>query len=257
VPLFRGRSARSPRRARQSRGGCQTITTAIIWDFDGTLADTLAKNLSVTRRIVTEMKGAPIDRYPMLTTLEAYRAAVERAENWRLLYRRELGFDDQEIDRAGSLWGPYQLSDETPVALFDGIADLVGGLEHLPQGVVSQSSLPYITEVLTTARLASYFGHIVGYEEVPASRQKPAPDGLLACLEALTGLAPGRVVYVGDHETDIRCAFAAQAELDRRGAAVEVVAVGAEFDGYRREWAVAPHHAVRAPAELFELIGSD
>jgi len=235
-------------------GGGSTNTTAIIWDFDGTLVDTLEKNLNVTRRIVAEMTGDPFGRHPMLETLESYRAAVGRAENWRSLYRRELGFDDDEIDRAGSLWGPYQLADETPVALFDGIAELVGGLGHLAQGVVSQNSLRYITEVLATARLGDYFRHIVGYEEVPAARQKPAPDGLLACLEALTGLAPGRVFYVGDHDTDIRCAVAAQAELDRRSAAVEVVAVGVEFGGYRTEWSVAPHHAVRAPGELLEVI---
>ena len=200
------------------------------------------------------MTGEPFGRFPMLETLESYRAAVGRAENWRSMYRQELGFEDAEIDRAGSLWGPYQLADDTPVAMFDGIAELVGTLGHVPHGVVSQSSLAYITEVLTVARLGSYFRHIVGFEEVPAARQKPAPDGLLACLESLTGLQRGRVFYVGDHETDIRCAFAAQAELDRRGVAVEVVAVGAEFGGYRTEWSLVPHHAVRSPGELLQLI---
>ena len=237
-------------------GGRSTNTTAVIWDFDGTLVDTLEKNLNVTRRIVAEMTGEPVGRYPMLETLEAYRAAVGRAENWRSVYRRELGFDDPDIDRAGSLWGPFQLADETPVTLFDGIAELVGGLGHVPQGVVSQNSLRYIADVLATAGLGRYFRHIVGYEEVPAAQQKPAPDGLLACIEALTGLAPGRVFYVGDHETDIRCAFAAQAELDRRDVAVEIVAVGVEFGGYRTEWAVAPHCAVRVPGELLDVIQS-
>jgi len=217
----------------------------------------MARNLSVTRRIVVAMTGEPVGRYPMLSSLDAYRAAVRRSENWRALYRVELHFDEDEIDRAGTLWAPYQLVDETPVTVFDGIAEVVGGFGHKPQGVVSQSAHRYIREVLVTAGLDGFFGHIVGYEEVPASRQKPAPDGLLACLDALTGLLPGRVFYVGDHETDVRCAVAAQAALDQRGAGVEIVPVGVEFDGHPTEWSVAPRYAVRTPKELLDLIVSD
>jgi beta-phosphoglucomutase-like phosphatase (HAD superfamily) len=176
--------------------------TAILWDFDGTLADTRHKNLSVNRRIVEELSGRPWPEFTALGTIEAYDEAVRRAVNWRELYRANFGFTDDDCDRAAAVWASYQLQDRTPAPLFEGLPEVVRELADLPQGIVSQNARDHIIEWLAAARLKRHFGSIVGYQEVPLGRQKPHPDGLLVGLEELIGLAPGRALYIGDHEGD-------------------------------------------------------
>ena len=202
---------------------------AVLWDFDGTLVDTRARNLSVNRRIVREITGGSWRDFPVLRSQPAYDTAQRAAVNWREFYRTNCGFSDRQIDRAGDCWAAYQAEDATPVPLVEGIADALGSLDGLPTGIVSQNSRETIGSVLSSHGLGRRFGCIVGYAEVPMSRQKPAPDSLLVGLEELTALAPGRALYIGDHATDICCVDNANRELAGRGLKLRVVSVAARW----------------------------
>ena len=112
-----------------------------------------------------------------------------------------------------------------------------------------------IARSLREANLEDRFGHIVGWEDVDIRRQKPEPDGLLDCIDELTGSAEGVVMYLGDHETDIRCATNAQAVLSGRGRDVRVVPVGVAFSGDRdfSAWQPPPAFAIRHPHEAMHV----
>ena len=230
--------------------------TAILWDFDGTLADTRHKNLSVNRRIVEELSGRPWPEFNALGTIEAYDEAVRRAANWRELYRANFGFTDGDCDRAAAVWASYQLQDRTPAPLFEGLPEVVRELADLPQGIVSQNARDHIIEQLAAVRLERHFGSIVGYQEVPLGRQKPDPDGLLVGLEELIGLAPGRALYIGDHEGDTLCAAATSRVLRRRGVDLEVLSVAATFaDGGDHEcWRCRPDYTAAQPADILTIV---
>ena len=74
-------------------------------------------------------------------------------------------------------------------------------------------------------------------------------------MEILTNLQPGCVFYVGDHETDAICAAQAREELAARKLRVEVISVGACYDGEpAATWAVQPDHTVRRPEEIVEIV---
>ena len=45
---------------------------AIIWDYDGTLADTRQKNLNVTRMIIKNISGRNPDEFSILEDVERY-----------------------------------------------------------------------------------------------------------------------------------------------------------------------------------------
>jgi len=45
--------------------------SAIIWDYDGTLVDSRQKNLTVTRRIVSEILKRDVQDFQALATFEA------------------------------------------------------------------------------------------------------------------------------------------------------------------------------------------
>jgi beta-phosphoglucomutase-like phosphatase (HAD superfamily) len=168
---------------------------AIIWDFDGTLVDTRQKNMNVNRQIVGAITGQPWQRFSVLESVAAYDTAQQSFANWREFYRRGIGLTEDEIDRAGAMWTELQLIDTTPASFFEGIGAALDRLQGAAvHGIVSQNSRQNIEEMLAVVGLLHYFEHIVGYEEVGTQRQKPAPDGLLMCIERLTNSTAGTVL---------------------------------------------------------------
>ena len=229
--------------------------TAFLWDFDGTLADTRQRNFNVVRRLFGENLGRPLDGIPALQSAESYDRVNRRYFNWRELYATEFGFDEAETDRIGRMWSAYQEKDDTPVEIFEGLHDVFAALAHARHGVVSQNAKGEIARTLARARLDAHFGAIVGYDDVPLTCQKPAPDCVLACLEQLTAFAPGYVMYIGDHETDVRCARNAERALRERGVLLRFVSVAADFVGHIGvdRWEHQPDHVARSPREIVAI----
>lgn len=229
---------------------------AIIWDYDGTLVDTWEKNLSITRKIVKRVSGIDPMTLPSLQTLESYVWMNRTMQNWRDLYTKTLGLTEEETDAAGMLWSEYQLRDTTPTPLFPGILAALSALEEIPQGIVSQNSREAIARVLGENNLLHLFRSIIGYEEVHLRQQKPEPNGLLMCIEHLTGLQNGTVLYIGDHETDMACALNANRVLEQRGLDVRVVSIGATYSSGRHHpaWTTQPDHEAKAEKDIISIV---
>ena len=229
---------------------------AIIWDYDGTLADTRHKNLNVTRRIVEQITGKSPIQYPALKSLSNYSLAINNTANWRDLYKREFRLTDKQTDEAGNLWTEYQLEDKTQVSIYEGIREVLKALERFPHGIVSQNSHHVINRRLVEGELTDYFGSVIGYEEVEFARQKPHPDGLIKCIEELTRLKPGNVLYVGDHETDTLCALNANQTFRAKNIGIEIISVGAFYgtDIDDTNWNTKPHIKVRSTKEILDII---
>lgn len=236
-----------------------TGITAIIWDYDGTLVDTRQKNLNVTRNIIEHMLKTDSSVFPALQNLENYTSATRKISNWREFYRQELSLSDRQIDEAGQMWTPYQLTDNTDAAIFEGIDTVIGNLADFPHGIVSQNSRSSITRNLRKLRMLPFFEHIVGYEEVELNKQKPEPDGLLSCLKKLSASGSGSVCYIGDHQTDVLCVRAANRLLQRNGARIEVFSIGACYESGTdtSTWEVRPDceaHRVQDIPKIVEKI---
>jgi phosphoglycolate phosphatase-like HAD superfamily hydrolase len=228
---------------------------AVVWDFDGTLVDSSVKNWGVSRAIIEQITAQPADTFEALASLAGYRAALARTQNWREFYAQAFGLSEADIDRAGGLWAPYQLRDATPTPLIAGIPGVLESLRHLPQGIVSQNARQTIAAVLDAHGFGGHFQAVIGFEEVDLRRQKPAPEGLLRCVELLTALRPGHVFYIGDHEADAVCAARAKAVLAERRARVKVVSIAALYAAEQpAAWAVAPDHTVRRPHEIVAIV---
>jgi phosphoglycolate phosphatase-like HAD superfamily hydrolase len=231
--------------------------TAVIWDYDGTLVDTRMKNIAVTRCIVETVSGRSADEFSALRDLKGYGEATARSTNWRDLYRTAFGFSEEQTDIAGRMWTAHQLEDSTPSPVFDGIPGVMAALRQLPHGIVSQNSSTSITDRLGTMEFWPQVGCVVGFEEVDLQRQKPAPDGLLACLERLTGLEDACAFYIGDHETDARCAAAANDILRHWGREAHVYSIGAYYSGDHAgppAWEVRPDFGVWEPGEIVAIV---
>jgi HAD superfamily hydrolase (TIGR01549 family) len=228
---------------------------AILWDYDGTLVDTRAKNFYVTKQILQAVTGKNVSHFPVLQSIESYHTAYKQSTNWRDLYHRVFGLSEQQTDLAGLLWTEYQLKDNTPTPFYAGISQVLNQLGELPQGIVSQNSHSAILSSLKNNGLFKYFGSIIGYEEVALNRQKPEPDGLLRGIGELTSETSGYVFYIGDHETDVRCASNVNKVFKEKGIDLKVISIAALYgsgsDG--SSWNIKADHKAQSPGDIVRI----
>ena len=229
-----------------------TITVdAILWDFDGTLADSAAKNIAITKQILARVAPRLTgDKLPRSLQSEAdYHVANHGADHWRDLYRDYFGMTSAEIETAGPLWETYQSLDNTGVTLFDGILETVTRLSHLPQGICSANSTDNIRQVLNGHGIASAFQSVIGYEDLPHHEQKPAPDGGLKCLQEIFGHTQGKtIIYVGDHIADV---LFARSLGERLGPSNTVISVTVTYSGANPDqWREQPDEVIESPSDL-------
>ena len=226
---------------------------AIVWDYDGTLVDTRLKNLNVTKAIISEVFSNENKKFSVLSSLENYESANIKHANWRELYQKEFEMNNEQIDFAGSLWTKYQLLDKTPAELFNGISSVISKLDSYKQGIVSQNSYENIKNNLERLGLIKYFKTIIGYEEIGITNQKPHPDGLLLCINELTDLyEDNSVIYIGDHETDVKCAFNANEVLGRN--VVITIYINHTNEDLSFDWVFKPDYTASSPSEIIEIV---
>lgn len=228
---------------------------AILWDYDGTLVNSAPKNISITKDILSEvaphLSGNNLPEY--LKNESRYHDANHAAENWRDLYISFFGLTHEEVDLAGALWSKHQRSNTTPVALFDGIVDVIRMFTHIPHGICSQNSSANILALLDAALITSYFKFVVGYEEVPFNRQKPASDAGLMCLERIFGKVKNQTLLViGDHEADVMFARNISRDIDDSNT---VISIAVSYSGAEPEkWDHQPDRVISKPQELAEFL---
>jgi len=228
---------------------------AILWDFDGTLANSATKNIAITKqilaRVAPRLTGGNLPRY--LQSEADYHFANHAAEHWRDLYRDFFGMTVDEIDNAGPLWETYQMLDRTGVTLFDGVVDTVRQFSRLPQGICSANATSNIRQVLHENGIGSAFTSVIGYEDLPHHHQKPAPDGGLKCLEEIFGDAQGKtIVYVGDHVADV---LFSRALGERLGPSSRVFSVTVTHSGANPDlWRAQPDEVIKDPTGLAALL---
>ena len=229
---------------------------AVLWDYDGTLVNSVAKNIDITKSILAEV--APHltgDNLPAaLRDEDLYHQANHGAENWRDLYQRYLDLTEDETLLAGSKWAPYQQANQTPVVLFAGMKEALDTSSHMAHGICSQNSRANIRNVLKRHDLDHLFKAVIGYDSIPNDRQKPDPHGGLVCLDQIFAQRiPKSVAYVGDHEADVVFARNLQKAL---GSKARVISIAVTYSRSEPDsWAIQPDHIAASPADLPSLFG--
>lgn len=206
---------------------------AILWDYDGTLADSSKKNIEVTIEILRRFIPDVDENVPeALASRTSYQDAYGKMSDWKELYRTCYGLDDEQVKAAGAMWSEAQLSNKTFSDIFSGVPEMLAVLAPIPMGVCSQNGAEVIRRSLEHHGILKYFGAVVGYDEVPFDGQKPAPDAFFVCLDRL-GIKKrgGRFIYVGDHSVDVAFGKNAETELKKSFPAAEVICVAVHHPG--------------------------
>ncbi len=172
--------------------------TAIIWDLDGTLLNTIEDLKNATNYVLRTFG------YPERTLDEVRQFVGNGARRlFELALPQSCG--EEEIDRALECFEAYYDDHcREHTGPYPGIPEALKALKEAgyPMAVVSNKPdsavqilcRDYFGEVFTTTR-----------GERRGCPRKPAPDMVLQTAEKL-GVAPDRCIYVGDSDVDIRTA---------------------------------------------------
>lgn len=228
---------------------------AILWDYDGTLVNSVPKNMAITKSIL-EIVAPHLtgDNLPLYLQTEAlYHQANHSAKNWQELYLQYYGLTHDEMLLAGSMWAEHQLNNQTPVMLFDGIKQVVTQFSQLPHGICSQNAQHNIRSILSKNGIHNQFKAVVGYDDVPSQYQKPHPMGGMKCLEAIYGHKQRQqLIYIGDHEADTQFARSLQLAL---GDQAQVISIAAAYSGSQpQDWTHQPDHIAYGVEDLVPII---
>lgn len=216
------------------------MTAAVLFDLDGTLADTALDLGGALNRLLGEEGRAAIP----FETLRPYVSGGARA----LL---NVGFgvapaDSRYADLQRRFLAHYESAICAETVLFDGIADLLETLDDraIAWGIVTNKSQRFTLALADALGIRQRAACLVSGDT--SWRAKPdARPLLLAC--GLAGASPAETIYVGDDLRDVHAGKAAGV----RTIAVRYGYLGdaLPIDQWGADW------VVETPAEIVDLLG--
>lgn len=169
---------------------------AILFDWDGTLADSLGTFFQANRRLLASY-GRPFDA-------ERYRRNY--SPDWRRLYRR-LGIPAHRLAEANAVWERH--FDPAAARLFPGVRDALEALAGAGArlGVVTATRRAIVEPQLERFGLTALLDVLVTADDTPTTKPDPAPLRLAIERLGLDGEATDHDIwYVGDAPDDMRMA---------------------------------------------------
>jgi len=169
---------------------------AVLFDLDGTLADTAA---DLAAAINTMRTARGLEPMPV-AELRGYASAGARG-----LVGKGFGVGPDEPGFPAlrdEFLANYEAAMLVHTRLFDGMAEVLDAIEGagMRWGVVSNKIERYVRPIIAGLGLASRCGCAVGGDSTPT--RKPDPASLLFGAR-LIGIAPADCIYVGDDHRDV------------------------------------------------------
>lgn len=231
---------------------------AILWDYDGTLADSSKKSIEVTLDVLSNFIPDVYENIPKeISSREAFQEAYGRISDWKELYRSCYHLSEEQIDYCGHIWGEAQLRNKTESEVFEGIPEILEKFKDIKMGVCSQNGREIIEKTLEHQGVLGYFGAVLGIEDVPFDEQKPHPHAFIKCLEKLgTEKTAGTFVYIGDHSVDVAFGRNAEAVLRKSDPKARVITIAMHHPGCwcGEDEDFLPDHIALDTEELFEIL---
>ena len=167
----------------------RTSITTIVFDWDGTLADSAGLGLVAFQKSFAQL-GFQFRE-------DIYEATY--SPNWYSTYEA-LGLPRDKWDEADKLW--LQHYGEETADLIDGVAETLKDLHarNYRLAIVTSGSESRVCREIDVSELHGVFQTIVCNEHI--SNKKPHPEGLELALRQLKSL-PDESAYVGDAPEDI------------------------------------------------------
>lgn len=175
---------------------------AVLFDLDGTLADTAPDLVAAVNKVRTD-RGLPPGPY------ETLRLQASHGARGLIGSAFGIGPDDAAFPALRDAFlANYEAALCVQSHLFDGVPALLAALAErgMPWGIVTNKAARLTNPLVKLLGLADGAACVVSGDTTPHSKPHPAP--LLYAAECI-GVAPTQIVYVGDDLRDIQAGKAA------------------------------------------------
>ena len=232
--------------------------SAILWDFDGTLADSTQKTIEVSLDVLSHFRPDIYENVPKeLSSKRAFREASRRMPDWRELYRTCYGCSEEELIAGAAMWGEAQLKNQTEPELYEGIPEVLRKFAGTKMGICTQNSAKPVLQNLEHHGVLKYFGAVIGIDDVAFDEQKPHPAAFINCLEKL-GVKDknANFAYIGDLGVDVAFGRNAEAMLRKKFPKAKVWCIAMHHPGNycEADENFPPDFVAHNSAELFEIL---
>jgi phosphoglycolate phosphatase-like HAD superfamily hydrolase len=183
--------------------GAPAGITAVVFDFDDTLADTLAARVHAWGKT---FKWAGIQESSAADFVTAQRGVPLQVSLENLQKSRGVNTEGMLDAYRSAYWA----KNPGLLRLFDGVPELMSALREasVPMGIVTSKGRDLLIDGRAAGALVELdelglgwlAPHTVGFEDV--SQPKPHPEGLLRVLDGL-GVTAAQTLLVGDSPVDI------------------------------------------------------
>ena len=167
--------------------------TAVLWDLDDTLLNTLPGRMTALAHAYETCLGSKTDPEALWRS--------HRGGTLEDMGRRLLG--EQDYLRFVTTYRERYYSLVRPIEPYAGVVEVLEALQHagVPMAVVTSKIAWGATEELTSAGLLQYFHSVVGVDDTDLHKPDPAP--VYEALDRLLIEPSPSVVFVGDSPADI------------------------------------------------------
>ena len=164
---------------------------AVIFDWDGTLADTKKAVVESFRRVLVEV-GCVVDS----KFIERRIGIGTRKTLKEVLNEGSITFDDRMLEELIRKKVKVQTELSEVVNIFEGATDLLDALYgRIRMALATMSGRKVIDRLLSEKRIEKYFEVVITADEV--SKPKPDPEVFLACATRLD-LSPEDCIIIED-----------------------------------------------------------
>ena len=227
------------KRASAGEGSNKSSIKAVLFDLDGTFADT-APDLAAA------LNHARATRHLPPLPLAILRLQASHGSRGLLKVGFDIEPDAADYDQLRDIFLDYYAHNIcVHTKLFDGMAQLVDELEQrqIKWGIVTNKPHHYTVPLMQALGYAERTGCIISGDS--CARAKPYPDQLLEACNII-GIAPTQSLYLGDDLRDMQAANAAA----MRGIIAAFGYISPDTD--LQSWGA--HGSVTKPMELLQLL---
>ncbi len=209
---------------------------AVIFDLDGTLADTFPLVVSAWNAALSSYAARAFTAAEVISRFGIPDPAMIRRE-----LPPHLG--DEAVER----YHAHYEQNHTLASTFPGVTDMLAAIQSrgLPMGIMTGKGRRSATITLAALGWERAFTSVVTGEDV--ARQKPDPEGLLAVAKQL-GTEPRDCVFVGDSPADIGAG---------KNAGIRTIVAGWHAVYLEQLRAMQPDYWAQTPAEVTHLLGAE
>jgi HAD superfamily hydrolase (TIGR01509 family) len=182
--------------------GVVVVFKAVIFDWDGTLAETTNVIVASFRKVLDELHIKVSEGF-----IESRTGTSAREIFSEVLRTSGVRFDEETVRNLVEKRIEAELEMRDQVRLNDGALDLLKSLNgNVKLALASMNNKPVISHVLTACGLGGFFDVVLSADEV--FNPKPDPEIFLKCASKLQ-LQPEQCVVVEDSVFGVRAAKAA------------------------------------------------